>query len=186
MITVVDDFIPEEEFLVLYKTIMSPNFWWHWNTSHMHNELADNLQNLESTKFEVDYPQMIHRVFYAQSINVPETFKILKPILDRIKHKELLKIKCNLNIRINYPEHMHGFFHQDVPSDVQQLNAWTGIYYVNDSDGDTLIIQDDNITKSIPPKANRFVYFPSHMLHAGNCPRNYDRRVVVNFNWIPA
>ena len=72
--------------------------------------------------------------------------------------------------------------------------GWTAIYYVNDSDGDTVIFNEKSgdsffdgvelsIKKRVKNKKGRLVMFNQEYLHAGMPPINSDYRVVVNFNF---
>jgi hypothetical protein len=58
------------------------------------------------------------------------------------------------------------------------------IYYVNDSDGNTVFFDDKNkIIESVTPKKGRIVLFDGHHLHAGGFPSN-NPRCIVNYNLI--
>lgn len=57
-----------------------------------------------------------------------------------------------------------------------------GLYYVNDSDGDT-IIWDGDKKESITPKRGRFAVFDGKYYHASACPRNNPTRIVLTFNF---
>ena len=72
--------------------------------------------------------------------------------------------------------------------------GFTAIYYLNDSDGDTIIFNEKtmdpflngeelSIKKRINNKKGRFVMFNQDYLHAGMLPINSDYRVVINFNF---
>ena len=65
----------------------------------------------------------------------------------------------------------------------------TAIYYVNDSDGDTLIFENDytgedpgplRILKRVTPKAGTLIIFPSKLYHASSSPTK-GKRSVINF-----
>ena len=65
----------------------------------------------------------------------------------------------------------------------------TGIYYVNDSDGDTFIFNEKKshsgevtLKQRISPKKGSLVLFDANHLHAGNNPIDNYSRVVVNIN----
>ena len=55
------------------------------------------------------------------------------------------------------------------------------LYYVNDSDGDTIFF-DKNIRmiKRVNPKKNRAILFDSNILHAGSNPIKSKKRIVIN------
>ena len=75
--------------------------------------------------------------------------------------------------------------------------GWSVIYYLNDSDGDTIIYRercnnqfqlpnfirnDLKIRKRISPKKGRAVAFKNDLLHSGSYPK-YNSRFVVNMNF---
>ena len=54
----------------------------------------------------------------------------------------------------------------------------TAVYYVNDSDGDT-IIGDEKVS----PKANRVVIFDGSIIHNGHSPCEHNNRIIINSNY---
>lgn len=58
------------------------------------------------------------------------------------------------------------------------------IYYINDSEGDTVFYNDDkNIKKSISPKQGRLVVFDGSIPHSSSRPAKTHRR-ILNFNFM--
>ena len=55
------------------------------------------------------------------------------------------------------------------------------IYYVNDSDGDTIFFEGDKELQRVSPKKGRIVIFDGHTLHAGGFPTD-NPRCIVNYN----
>ena len=110
--------------------------------------------------------------------------------LPKLFNYELQRIKINFNPQSTskYKEKcMHP--HCDMNE-----GGWTAIYYVNDSDGDTLIFNEKtmepflngeelSIKKRIRNIRGRFVMFNQDYLHAGMFPIESDYRVVINFNF---
>ena len=60
---------------------------------------------------------------------------------------------------------------------------YTGIYYVNDCDGDTFLFDGTKEIAKISPKKGRIVIFDGKTLHAGSHPYLSDFRMVINFNF---
>ena len=181
-VNVIDDFLTKEEHEAIQKQLSGAYQYWIWNSSHMYDDLTETSTNLESKDNQVDYPQFVWSVYKEHTIVDTKVYSLVKPVLSKLNYKELLKIKCNLNIPYrDCDESKYGYKH----TDNREGKAFTGIYYVNDCDGDTVLFDEQEHGHRIEPRANRFVYFPSKVSHSGNTPKNSTRRIVINFNWIP-
>lgn len=55
------------------------------------------------------------------------------------------------------------------------------IYYVNDSTGDTVFFNEDEIIESVTPKKGRAVLFDGNIMHSAGIP-NTGTRCIVNYN----
>ena len=106
------------------------------------------------------------------------------------KKFELQRIKINLNPK-DVPENKGSCFH---PHSDLETNEWTAIYYVNESDGDTLIFNERgmdyiieekeiSIKKRVKNKKGRIVMFNQSLLHCGMTPFESDYSVVINYNF---
>lgn len=104
---------------------------------------------------------------------------------------ELQRVKINFNPKVNISEDECMHPHCDME---EGKNSYTAIYYMNDSDGDTVIFNETkmdtflngeelSIKKRIKSKKGRFVMFKQDYLHAGFPPTKSDYRVVINFNF---
>jgi hypothetical protein len=114
-------------------------------------------------------------------------------LIDFFKHKfrtelaakTFFRMKANLQTQCAFSqEEFYNTPHLDRPHDPTHLAA---IYYVNDSDGDTLFFRQDQgryqITHSIGPRAGRLVLFDGHTYHSGRHPKSAATRVLINFNF---
>ena len=98
---------------------------------------------------------------------------LLLPIVERIKPKELYRIKANLTLATD--QTYVGRWHKDFDFDCK-----TAVYYVNTNDGFTRF-RNGEVVKSV---ANRFVVFDSKDLHVGSTATDTKARCLINFNYI--
>lgn len=120
-------------------------------------------------------------------------YDLITPLLYVIKQK-LTEIKLNHEVRIKYnilvrnPESTPANYntpHHDAVS-----NAYSMVYYCNDSDGDTFLFNEfydgknpDKLTiaQRVTPKKNRCVIFESNRMHASSSPIYSKDRRIINF-----
>ena len=99
-------------------------------------------------------------------------------------------LRCRLDMTTNRGESMLLEPHVDFT-----YPHTTTIFYVNDSDGNTIIYDqmhqeegDDEIEltikQEIEPKANRLIIFDGLHLHTGHTPTTCNQRVLINSNWM--
>jgi hypothetical protein len=120
-------------------------------------------------------------------------YDIITPFLYVIKQK-VQQIKFNNEIRVKYnilvrnadstPSNYNTPHHDAVS------NAYSIVYYCNDSDGDTFLFNEfyegknpDKLTiaQRVTPKKNRCVIFESNRMHASSSPIYSKDRRVINF-----
>jgi hypothetical protein len=104
----------------------------------------------------------------------------------RLKPSKLIRVKANLLVRSAAQAETRPFApHVDVP-----FPHWVMIYYVNDSDGDTVIFdkqypdrENPQVIKSISPKKGRAIFFDGRHYHCGSCPIDHDTRIIFNYDF---
>lgn len=129
----------------------------------------------------------------------------IKPILFFFEKQMNITIKDTLRVRmrmtVQTPGHNKNRFnkpHVDLGNYAGEYR--TLVYYINDSDGETVIfdkfynkeknpdINLENIEKKIifknTPKKGNAVYFMGHQYHSGNTPINFKKRCIINFDFI--
>ena len=100
----------------------------------------------------------------------------------------LSRIRCGLNFPTVREEHfLHNQPHVDFPES-SQVDHFTCLYYVNNSDGPTVVFeekeQSENYTikyKCHPEKNKLFVFDGKHY-HASSCPARHDARLAITIN----
>ena len=191
-IQIIDDVLSEKDIIEIHGSFVLNGFPWYMVSGSV--VLKDNqyiistsplIQNLDSNIFEAF--QLCHDFIFEHTAcsdrcGVPDY--ILKKLTDKIDLSEynyVQRIKANFQSKFLSDPDCYNTPHYD------NLNEHLVIiYYVNDSDGDTFIFENDKyplkIKKRVSPKAGRFVIFNGNHFHAGIHPKSNDYRIVINFN----
>jgi len=103
-------------------------------------------------------------------------YSLLLSICGSIKYEieDLYRIRVGCLLKTT--NETHNTIHKDFtfPHD-------TMLYYVNDSDGDTVVHTEDGI-KSISPKSGRVLLFDGLYYHASTNPYQSSHRFVITYN----
>lgn len=123
-------------------------------------------------------------------------FNILLTALDR-QNQELLHLsRIRLGLIFRTPTVINHGEHLDFGDDFYINNkskCRTGLYYINDSDGDTNVYKEKfsplsipekfTLKKSISPVENRWYDFNGERYHNSNSPIENNYRLVLTFNY---
>jgi hypothetical protein len=170
---VIKDFIPETFKEFLQNLINSTDFKWHFN-KNCTIEGNDGIF------------QFVNVVVNEQGYLSPEYDKI-KPLIyffemhTGLKIKGIRRMKVNLLTKQDIPESVNKLAtHTDVSLNEEDFVSF--IYYVNDSDGDTVVYNSDKteIIERASPKAGQCFWFKSNQFHNATPPKEHDTRIVVN------
>jgi hypothetical protein len=135
-----------------------------------------------------DSVQFVHPIA-DDNIGRSELFSLVLPIvwfLEKASGLELvnvLRIKANCLTRDG-----EGDFYNPPHIDVTESGYYSLIYYVNDSDGDTVLFNEfydhghaglTEMTR-ITPRQGSALLIPSHLFHSSSCPIKTRNRLVIN------
>ena len=190
MIEIIDDFLPISYQTKLESLLKSKDFPWYFYEQTSPMSAADYNRGVTVTDSRtLDNPQFVHVSFFKQkNTDLFEHFYPVVFLLEQHKrksyHDRLLRIKANLVYkRENYPADHYNTPHVDDDAPTETL-----LYYVNESDGDTFIFNNEarnenrlSIEHRISPKKGRAILFDSRILHAGSPPTKTETRIVLNF-----
>ena len=166
---VIDNFLDKQSFQILQKIILGHDFGWFYN---------NGIDWEDANKFQFTH------LFYQDNIGINSGgYVTLNAIIDKLKPKEITRIKANLLTRTL--DVVVNNFHVDVDLDsIKDLpletKAKTAIFYINTNNGYTEF-EDGSTVKSIE---NRMVIFPSDISHRGTSCTDQNTRVVINFNYL--
>jgi hypothetical protein len=176
---IIDKVLPDSYAKEIRDAFMSDYFPWYFNDCL--------IQEANTIK---DQFQFTHTLFLDNEAK-SDIFSLVKPMIyfielhTGIKIKNTIRIKANLITRNNSVLDVYRTVHQDVKRTSENSNETfkSFLYYIEDSDGDTIMFEDDKITESsrITPKANKGVYFDSMIWHTSTFPKIAQRRMVINF-----
>ena len=185
-VEIYDNIVPGFYQEIIKKEIISPNFPWFYNPT---NVLTNENAWADPT---IDYPdQFTHPVLWDNMPSDREAFNVINPILlffqkeTNIVIKDVFRIKLNLLVQHNNPP-TNPAHTDNTRSDVKTL-----LYYIDDSDGDTVLYNQffgDSFPlteyKRVIPKQGRLVLFNATQWHASTNPTNNKVRSIININFI--
>jgi len=170
-IKIINNFLNKQTADDVENLLLSGDFNWFFSP----NTYGENFNPI--SKNEIETYQLTH-TFYKDNINSPY-FNFIVNLIKDVDYKSVLRIRANFVGNIS---NLNKEKHQPIHTDRNEKNCKTLLYYVNDSDGDTIFFDDKNkIYKKVKPKKNRAVLFNSNIKHAGSNPIKSKYRVVINY-----
>lgn len=203
--TVIDNFLHPAHLEHIRSLVGdSPEFTWTFL-----DNAVDNPDNIQNTKVSEDIQIVTAPVFRHTFAMMGEPKSPFIQELNELFRRMAINFGPSLQIRTVFAnllptspvrEDWVNHFslpHVDINYDTEvfdHYNCYTGLFYLNDCEGDTLFFgeMDDgvgkpvrtNVTpdKRVSPKANRFLYWDSRIFHSGP---SYvpSTRMVINLNF---
>ena len=153
------NFLPKNSFKELKDIIMGPHFPWYYN-DYIHGDPKED-------HFQFTFTFIREGNYVCWGV----LKDIILPVLKKIKHKKMNRVKANLLTRTD--KIIEQGFHID------QHVGTTGILYLDNSNGYTKFENG----KKIKNQENKYVEFNSTIKHTGSSCTDKKRRVVINFNY---
>jgi|APCry1669189369_1035219.scaffolds.fasta_scaffold00035_25 hypothetical protein len=184
-------------------------------SKHYENDIENTLNDInfpwyfydEISKGDYNNPAvtesfgLVHTIYDSYNGVNSNYYPFFKSILYFMEDKFNIEFNRILRIRIRKttPIIGHNLNKYNRPHvDLPEASPYkTLVYYVNDSDGDTVLFNEfytlgesTEITKEISeykrntPKKGSAILFDGHRIHAGNNPVNYKQRIVINFDFL--
>tara|TARA_R110000803_G_scaffold60543_3_gene119834 strand:+ start:920 stop:1405 length:486 start_codon:yes stop_codon:yes gene_type:complete len=156
---IIDNFLEKNQFLQLQNLICSDSFAWY---------LVNGVNNIGDGSY-----QLVHSIYKSYKVN-SIFFDNLKPIIDKLKPKALIRIKANFIAKTNKIIE-HGYH-----TDFTYPNSKTAVYYINSNNGYTKFKKGGFVSES---KENKIIIFKSNELHTGSSCTDSQYRIVLNINY---
>ena len=156
---------------------------------------SDGEQLLDySHTLEQKVEQRTHELNQAKE-QAEEANKLISALLDKISAHENGQIDF-VRIRASLKTHKKGFTeqHYNLPHVDYHFPHKSVVYYVNESDGDTWMFNEEfkqfpepdifTVKQRITPKPNRLIIFDGLCYHTASNPINNDSRMIININYV--
>jgi hypothetical protein len=177
-----ENFIDEKKQKYLYDVLVGKNFPWSYAKETLTNGINANKNEYEDFSFFTHcfYFENDHESEYSHLF-----FNVFKNFIEkhRIVVKNILQGRCNITFNRN--KDMISPPHHDFPFEHKIF-----LYYVNDSDGDTLLYKNFNNGKiseeltRVSPKMGKGILFDGKTAHSVQSPIKNDHRIVINISFI--
>jgi hypothetical protein len=188
-IYIVDDFLPKSYQNYIEEQLLGPSINWHFM-----KDIAYDKESLDEFSLADTSPAFAHK-FYDNTIGILSPgFGLTLPIVHfafdklNMSFNEVLNSRSFMTIPLPHTDYDHP--HVDMYYDHMVC-----LYYVADSDGDTVIYNEKfpdfpvhaansenlSVWKSITPKKGRAVIFNGSYYHRSTRPSK-GARLVINFN----
>lgn len=190
-----DSFLTEHEMYDVQKQIYPLNFSFALNNTK--KEDVDGIRIIKSPSIDSKNFTEETVMFYTGhkgTVNEKEIKDLSILLLDKFSKKNNFKVdrvfRTRSNITTKRSDHMWAYPHVDEIS-----RHFVFLYYVNESDGDTILYNETCDTKTnyennltelvrITPKAGAAIVFDGSRYHSFTNPVSSDFRCVINMNFI--
>lgn len=193
-IQIFDDIIPKGYQDQIEADLMRWQFSWNYFDDVTNANYGDN-------------SGMVHLAF-NHGAQPSEWFPFIKPIIYSIEQATGEKIRELLRIRVGFLTPAETLAEYNTPHVDFTVPHKTVCYYVNDSDGDTVVfdqtVTDMSVTEisertikeyvdkatftvagRCSPKKGRICVFDGYKFHASSKPKQNQRRLVITINYVP-
>lgn len=192
-----DDFIPDYYQKSIEDYMLRSQIWgFDNNVSGMDQRKINLPQGINISSNQDGFSSMIYSKEFSWKTE-ERLFAMMQPMIHKVMSifpidLEIHRVRGGLST-IHSDGGIH-FPHVDFP-----FPHYTFLYYVNDSDGDTILFnekfdinkdvydQHDDFTifKSFTPKRGKAILFNGLTYHSSSNPQHHESRVVINMNLIP-
>lgn len=189
MIEIIDNFMSEQDFKNLQDFVFGTNFSWFYVPAV--SKPDNNIPILNA----VETSAFVHKIYgkyeNTKSFAYPKFIPLFEKIEDYLNNDyEVFRARTTMtSYKKDFREHNYNLPHVDFP--YPHISA---VFYLNNSDGDTWIFNEQYIRDNEPmsfsvktrvqPKANRILIFDGFYYHTASNPITTSTRSIVNLNFI--
>lgn len=160
---IIDDFLDDDYHSHLHDILMGWEFPWYYQ-----HTLTNGCNHIQAHGFN----------HWLSVDGDPDFAALVQQMQIEIGATECLRVRADMTL-YNSEGYRHDF-HVD-----SKEPHTVCIYYVNDTDGDTIILGDknDHDIVRVKPKKNRLITFDGRHQHTGHSPKEHKNRILINANF---
>lgn len=204
-VNIIDNLLPLKFQDYLYNDITKYSSWnlvglnigtTFFDKEHKNIQVQDNsnIENSIQESFQFSKLSLQNTKNYLEPDTYSHTLLLHYLLIELNYQYKLIPIKVRTNLQTPIPSSNKNHFntpHIDLSFPTPPF-SYTLVYYVMDSDGDTIVFNEKykgfpnknfSINKKITPKKGRIVMFPSSHFHCGSHPATSPARIVINYNF---
>jgi len=163
-----------EDKKAIYLAVEEENlFPWYWQEKTINKEDIYQLGGFSHFFFK-ELEITSKKYFYLVKI-------ILKELITKEEIKNKIKFKNIIRAQANFICNVENDEKNTIHMDFKNENYFSIVYYVIDSDGDTLIYNEQkDIIDRESPRAGHYIIIKSNQLHGVQTPKHHKKRIVFN------
>ena len=174
-----------------YQSLLSNMCPWYLCANSVPNS---NVKEETKSNYK-DGPVFRHSILWKNRVTSEEGLNRALPILNRIEDDfskeqvEFTNVALNLLLPNSSEKGNFNFPHVDMKyteEELKEFDAYTGIFYFNDSDGDTVFVDNEDLNKiiyRITPQKNTMFIWDHRQYHAAPVAPTTGFRIVLNINF---
>jgi hypothetical protein len=170
--------LPEKMENYIYNTLTSKEFPWYYRDNISYTEVTPRNINEYGFVHMIDYYGNATGNGYLDSFN--DLIKSTIPIFEKefnIQYSSIGRIRIGLQTKVSESSVLYK------PHTDSRRPHSSVIYYVNDSDGDTIFYKGQSYQENvrIKPEKGKAICFNDSLFHGGSSPVVNSKRIVINF-----
>jgi hypothetical protein len=168
----------------IYKYVTDIKFPWHY---------IDDATFEISNDPQTSTPSFVNLIYHNNNETNPH-LDFFKPLLEAMLEKTgytlstLLRIRAGFLLNTKYVFPSMPYKYNSPHRDFEQEH-FTAVYYVNKSDGDTVIFKEIesaekyNVLHRSTPEQGKLVMFNGWHYHSSTCPKMFTKRIAITINF---
>lgn len=178
MFKIIDNLLPDNYLKDLQDYFLTIQCEWHYNDKLTNDESYNNLSSFGFT-MRLHWNQSFVDSF-AGNLSKSLIYATLSQV-NQFTDKPHEIVRARGDMTMFNPLVHHHELHTDWP-----YEHMTGIFYLNNSDGNTLLFDREGkeLLVEIEPVENRLLIFDGLLQHYGYSPSKHKSRVIINMNFM--